>query len=151
MPEVRFATSEELALVRERVARVEGGHDHLSTQMAQLSDRIDSTRDSLSQKIDEASTRTRVEVGAHFDRALQANGDQVTALSRDFAAIAGNIRFMKWTFLASVTIITGLLGWGQIGDWAWGEVKNWYVSVYHHTDPNGQSYTTITMPSGGKR
>lgn len=149
MSDTRYATADELANVRERLARVEGGHGHLSNQMAVLSDRIDSTRDSLSQKIDATAAQTRTEITTHVDRTLQGQSVQIQSLNSEVSGMAGNIKFMGWTLFFGVTVITGLLGWGQIGDWAWGEVKTWYVGVSHHVDAHGQSITTFTLPPRG--
>ena len=128
MPDQRFATAEDMAIVRERLARVEGGHDHLSTQMTALSDRIDSTRDSLTEKIDRTAADTRSEI----NRTLEVQGAQIREVSAVVAGMAGNIKFIGWTLFFGVTIITGLLGWAQIGDWTWGKVHAWYESGQAH-------------------
>lgn len=128
MPDQRFATAEDLAVVRERLARVEGGHDHLSAQMTALSDRIDSTRDSLTEKIDRTAADTRAEI----TRTSESQGAQIREVSAAVAGMAGNIKFIGWTLFFGVTVITGLLGWGQIGDWAWGKVHTWYEGTHIH-------------------
>lgn len=125
MPDQRFATSEDLSIVRERLARVEGGHDNLSAQMSALSDRIDSTRDSLIERIDRSAGATRAEI----NRTLENQGSQIREVSDEVSAMAGNIKFMGWTLFFGVTVITGLLGWAQIGDWAWAKTQVWFASI----------------------
>lgn len=154
MSESRFATAEDLAVVRERLARVEGGHDHLSAQMTALSDRIDSTRDSLTERIDRTAADTRTEITRHVDGALRDQGAQIQTVSNVVAGMAGNIRFMKWSLLFGVTLITGLLGWGQIGDWAWGEVRIWYSGgqahiVLPHSTPGIPSELPVSNSNKG--
>lgn len=122
MTESRCATVEDVAQLRERIARVEGSHEDLSTQFGRLSDRVDIMKDTLGKQIAEQAGQTR----EYVDKRVKDGEEQTHEIMTSLAKIQGGVKVLAWGMLFLVTVITGLLGWSQIGDWAWVEtLKLW--------------------------
>lgn len=122
MTENRCATIEDVAQLRERIARVEGSHEDLSTQFGRLSDRVDLMKDTLGKQIADQAGQTR----EYVDKRVKDGEDQTHEIMTSIAKIQGGIKVLAWGMVFLVTVITGLLGWAQIGDWAWAEtLKLW--------------------------
>lgn len=122
MTENRCATIEDVAQLRERIARVEGSHEDLSTQFGRLSDRVDLMKDTLGRQIADQADQTR----EYVDKRVKDGEGQTHSIMTSIAKIQGGIKVLAWGMIFLVTVITGLLGWAQIGDWAWAEtLKLW--------------------------
>lgn len=119
MQDNRCATSEEVALLRERVARVEGGHDHLRDGLDTLSRQFSDLRRDLTQSVAENAARTRHEIMARVDDMSRDAQNRDAEVSDRLARIEGGIRLANWAMLTCVTLATGLLGWEQMGSAVW--------------------------------
>ncbi|MFT8464288.1 hypothetical protein [Acetobacter persici] len=115
----RCATSEEVALLRERVARVEGGHDHLRDGLDTLSRQFSDLRRDLTQSVAENAARTRHEIMARVDDMSRDAQNRDAEVSDRLARIEGGIRLANWAMLTCITLATGLLGWEQMGSAVW--------------------------------
>ena len=112
MTDPRYATVEEVAVVRERVARVEGVQDNLRDDMKHQNAL-------LMQAVNDNAAETRREMNDRFSALQEKQDNRDNDLSSRLGRIeereaARDKRMMFWAVL-----ITGLLGWGQIGDAAW--------------------------------
>lgn len=119
MQDNRCATSEEVALLRERVARVEGGHDHLRDGLDTLSRQFSDLRRDLTQSVAENAARTRHEIMARVDDMSRDAQNRDAEVSDRLARIEGGIRLANWAMLTCITLATGLLGWEQMGSAVW--------------------------------
>nr|WP_298797549.1 hypothetical protein [uncultured Acetobacter sp.] len=119
MQDKRCATAEEVALLRERVARVEGGHDHLRDGLDTLSRQFSDLRRDLTQAVGENSARTRHEIMTRVDEMSRGAQSRDAEVSDRLARIEGGIRLANWVTLTCITLATGLLGWAQLGDTVW--------------------------------
>ncbi|GAN68278.1 hypothetical protein [Acetobacter orleanensis] len=119
MQDNRCATAEEVALLRERVARVEGGHDHLRDGLDTLSRQFSDLRRDLTQAVAENAARTRHEIMSRVDEMGRDAQSRDAEVSDRLARIEGGIRLANWATLACIALATGLLGWAQIGDAVW--------------------------------
>ena len=122
MTENRCATVEDVAQLRERIARVEGSHEDLSTQFGRLTDRVDLMKDTLGRQIADQAGQTR----EYVDKRVKGGEEQTHSIMTSIAKIQGGIKVLAWGMVFLVTVITGLLGWAQIGDWAWAETLNFW-------------------------
>lgn len=119
MQDNRCATAEEVARLRERVARVEGGHDNLRDGLDTLSRQFSDLRRDLTQAVAENAARTRHDIMLRVDDMNRDAQSRDTAVSDRLARIEGGIRLANWAMLTSIALVTGLLGWAQIGDAVW--------------------------------
>ncbi|GFE92977.1 MULTISPECIES: hypothetical protein [Acetobacter] len=119
MQDNRCATSEEVALLRERVARVEGGHDHLRDGLDTLSRQFSDLRRDLTHSVAENAARTRHEIMARVDDMSRDAQNRDAEVSDRLARIEGGIRLANWAMLTCITLATGLLGWEQMGSAVW--------------------------------
>lgn len=123
MPDTRYATVEELAVVRERVAKVEGGHDNLRDGLATLSQQFADLRRDLTATVADNAAQTRHEVMARVDTMADNAAERDTEISGRLSRIEGGLRLTSWVTMTFIVLATGLLGWGQIGDAAWSFCK----------------------------
>ncbi|GAN88119.1 hypothetical protein LU298_13500 [Komagataeibacter intermedius] len=118
-PSVRCATSEEVAVLRERVARVEGGHDNLRDGLTTLSQQFSDLRRDLTRTVADNAARTRREIMERVDDMTDTATARDSEISGRLARIEGGLKLTSWVTMTFIVLATGLLGWGQIGDAAW--------------------------------
>lgn len=123
MSDPRYATAEEVAVVRERVARVEGVQDNLRDDMKHQNAL-------LMQAVNDNAAETRREMNDRFSALQEKQDNRDNDLSSRLGRIeereaARDKRMMFWAVL-----ITGLLGWGQIGDAAWRAVCHFWHGMF---------------------
>lgn len=118
-------------MLRERLARVEGGHDHLSSQVAHLGDKVDSLSSTLARQIADQAQQTRTEIREHVDAQIRDMRASDSDVNKRLSSIEGGIHLVNWSLIAGIALITGLLGWGQIGDWAWSETGPYIRGAWH--------------------
>lgn len=123
MAETRYATAEELAVVRERVARVEGGHDNLRDGLDTLSQQFSDLRRDLTHSVADNAAQTRTEVMGRVDALADTAAERDAGISQRLSRIEGALRLTSWVTMTFIVLATGLLGWGQIGDAAWSFCK----------------------------
>lgn len=123
MTDPRYATVEEMAVVRERVAKVEGGHDNLRDGLATLSQQFSDLRRDLTQSVSDNAAQTRREVMARVDIMSDTAAERDTEISGRLSSIEGGLKLTSWVTMTFIVLATGLLGWGQIGDAAWSFCK----------------------------
>ena len=124
MTDTRYATAEEMAVVRERVAKVEGGHDNLRDGLTTLSQQFADLRRDLTQSVSENAARTRREIMQRVDDMTDTATARDNEISGRLARIEGGLRLTSWMTMTFIVLATGLLGWGQIGDAAWSFCKH---------------------------
>ncbi|WP_308719017.1 hypothetical protein [Komagataeibacter xylinus] len=120
---VRCATVEDLARVRERLAKVEGGHDNLRDGLNTLSQQFADLRRDLTQSVTENAAQTRREIMERVDDMTDTATERNNEISGRLARIEGGIKLTSWVTMTFIVLATGLLGWGQIGDAAWSFCK----------------------------
>ncbi|WP_240906431.1 hypothetical protein [Komagataeibacter xylinus] len=120
---VRCATVEDLARVRERLAKVEGGHDNLRDGLSTLSQQFSDFRLDLMQSVAENAARTRREIMERVDDMTDTATERNNEISGRLARIEGGLKLTSWVTMTFIVLATGLLGWGQIGDAAWSFCK----------------------------
>ncbi len=123
MTDTRYATVEELAVVRERVAKVEGGHDNLRDGLNTLSRQFSDLRRDLTRTVSENADQTRREVMGRVDTMADNAAERDTEISGRLSRIEGGLKLTSWVTMTFIVLATGLLGWGQIGDAAWSFCK----------------------------
>ncbi|GAN59558.1 hypothetical protein ACI01nite_00490 [Acetobacter cibinongensis] len=128
MQENRCATAEEVALLRERVARVEGAHDYLQTGLDALLRQFADLRRDLTQSVDENASRTRHEIMGRVEAIGRMAQQRDTAVSDRLARIEGGIRLANWITATLMTIATAVLGWSQLGEALW----HFLISLVNH-------------------
>lgn len=119
MQDVRCATAEEVAVLRERVARVEGGHDHLRDGLDSLSRQFSELRRDLTQAIDENAACTRQEIMSRVETIGRSTQQRDAEVSDRLARIEGGIRLANWLTVTVIAIATTLLSWARMGDSFW--------------------------------
>ncbi len=122
-PAMRCATSEEVAVLRERVARVEGGHDNLREGLTTLSQQFSDLRRDLTRTVADNAAQTRREIMDRVDDMTDTATKRDTEISSRLARIEGGLKLTSWVTMTFIVLATGLLGWGQIGDAAWSFCK----------------------------
>ena len=120
---VRCATVEDLARVRERLAKVEGGHDNLRDGLNTLSVQFSDLRRDLTQAVSDNAARTRREIMQRVDDMTDTTTARDNEISGRLARIEGGLKLTSWVTMTFIVLATGLLGWGQIGDAAWSFCK----------------------------
>ncbi|MCK9821327.1 hypothetical protein [Komagataeibacter oboediens] len=120
---VRCATAEEMAQVRERLAKVEGGHDNLRDGLNTLSRQFSDLRRDLTRTVSENADQTRREVMGRVDTMADNAAERDTEISGRLSRIEGGLKLTSWVTMTFIVLATGLLGWGQIGDAAWSFCK----------------------------
>ncbi|CUW48278.1 hypothetical protein ATCC53582_02415 [Novacetimonas hansenii] len=116
---VRCATVEDLARVRERLARVEGGHDNLREGLRNVSAQVSDLRRDLTRAMTETAEQTRREITERVDTITDTATARDTEISGRLARIEGGLKLTSWVTMTFIVLATGLLGWGQVGDAAW--------------------------------
>ncbi|MGS0648982.1 hypothetical protein ACU81Q_15295 [Komagataeibacter melomenusus] len=119
MATMRCATVEDLARVRERLARVEGGHDNLRDGLNTLSVQFAELRRDLTKAVSDNAARTRREIMERVDDMTDTATTRDNEISGRLARIEGGLKLTSWVTMTFIVLATGLLGWGQIGDAAW--------------------------------
>ena len=119
----RCATVEDLARVRERLAKVEGGHDNLRDGLNTLSVQFSDLRRDLTQAVSDNAARTRREIMQRVDDMTDTTTARDNEISGRLARIEGGLKLTSWVTMTFIVLATGLLGWGQIGDAAWSFCK----------------------------
>ncbi|RBM05919.1 hypothetical protein [Novacetimonas cocois] len=119
MTDPRYATAEEVAVVRERVAKMEGGHDNLRGDMQDLNRQFSDFRRDITHEVQENAIQTQQKISEMNDRSSQRDGE----ISERLARIEGGMKLTSWVTMTFIVLATGLLGWGQIGDAAWSFCK----------------------------
>ncbi|MBE7619282.1 hypothetical protein GL297_06505 [Komagataeibacter sp. FXV2] len=119
MTDPRYATAEEVAVVRERVAKMEGAHDNLRGDMQDLNRQFSDFRRDITHEVQENAIQTQQKISEMNDRSSQRDGE----ISERLARIEGGIKLTSWVTMTFIVLATGLLGWGQIGDAAWSFCK----------------------------
>lgn len=120
---VRCATAEEMAQVRERLAKVEGGHDNLRDGLNTLSRQFSDLRRDLTRTVSDNAAQTRREIMERVDDMTDTATARDTEISGRLARIEGGLKLTSWVTMTFIVLATGLLGWGQIGDAAWSFCK----------------------------
>lgn len=120
---IRCATAEEMAQVRERLARVEGGHDNLRDGLNTLSRQFSDLRRDLTKTVSENAAQTRREIMERVDDMTDTATARDTEISGRLSRIEGGLKLTSWVTMTFIVLATGLLGWGQIGDAAWSFCK----------------------------
>lgn len=120
---MRCATVEDLARVRERLAKVEGGHDNLRDGLNTLSQQFADLRRDLTQSVTENAAQTRREIMERVDDMTDTATERNNEISGRLARIEGGLKLTSWVTMTFIVLATGLLGWGQIGDAAWSFCK----------------------------
>lgn len=128
---------EDLIKVRERLAKVEGSHEDLDQRISGLSDKVDLLKSDITQQIIQTNQENRKEIMEHVDNLFLNNSDSISKISDSVNAIKGGIKVLNSVLIILITLVTGLLGWSQLGDWAWAESK-----IVLHVPAN--SNTTIS-------
>ncbi|ARW15810.1 hypothetical protein KOEU_04250 [Komagataeibacter europaeus] len=118
-PSARCATVEDLARVRERLAKVEGGHDNLREGLNTLSVQFSDLRRDLTRTVADNAARTRREIMGRVDDMTDTATARDSEISGRLARIEGGLKLTSWMTMTFIVLATGLLGWGQIGDAAW--------------------------------
>ena len=118
-PSMRCATVEDLARVRERLAKVEGGHDNLRDGLNVLSVQFSDLRRDLTRSVADNAAQTRREVMARVDVMVTNAAERDTEISGRLSSIEGGLKLTSWVTMTFIVLATGLLGWGQVGDAAW--------------------------------
>lgn len=119
MQDNRCATAEEVAVLRERVARVEGGHDHLRDGLDILSRQFSELRRDLTQAVDDNAACTRQEIMSRVDAMSRNTHRRDAEVSDRLARIEGGIRLANWITVTVIAGATTLLSWAQMGDALW--------------------------------
>lgn len=114
---------EDLIKVRERLAKVEGSHEDLDQRISGLSDKVDLLKSDISKQIVQTNQENRKEIMEHVDNLFLNNNDSIKKISDSVNEIKGGLKVLNNVLIITVTIVTGLLGWSQLGDWAWSESK----------------------------
>ena len=122
MPQ-RCATIEDLARVRERLAKVEGGHDNLRDGLSTLSQQFSDLRRDLTQSVADNAAQTRREIMGRVDDQNDTAAARDATISARLARIEGGLKLSSWVTMTFIVLATGLLGWGQIGDAAFAFCK----------------------------
>ena len=122
MPQ-RCATVEDLARVRERLAKVEGGHDNLRDGLSTLSQQFADLRRDLTQSVTDNAAQTRREIMERVDDMTDTATERNNEISGRLARIEGGLKLTSWVTMTFIVLATGLLGWGQIGDAAFAFCK----------------------------
>ncbi|AQU86390.1 hypothetical protein B0W47_01770 [Komagataeibacter nataicola] len=120
---IRCATVEDLARVRERLAKVEGGHDNLRDGLNTLSQQFADLRRDLTQSVTDNAAQTRREIMERVDDMTDTATERNNEISGRLARIEGGLRLTSWVTMTFIVLATGLLGWGQIGDAAFAFCK----------------------------
>ncbi|MCE2574395.1 hypothetical protein [Komagataeibacter sp. FNDCR2] len=120
---VRCATVEDLARVRERLAKVEGGHDNLRDGLNTLSVQFSDLRRDLTRAVADNAAQTRREIMERVAAMGEAASGRDTEVSERLSRIEGGIRLANWITVTFIILATGLLGWGQVGDAVWSLCK----------------------------
>lgn len=123
MATIRCATVEDLARVRERLAKVEGGHDNLRDGLNTLSQQFADLRRDLTQSVTDNAAQTRREIMERVDDMTDTATERNNEISGRLARIEGGLRLTSWVTMTFIVLATGLLGWGQIGDAAFAFCK----------------------------
>ncbi len=118
-----YATNEELIRVRERVAKLEGGHDTLHDSFNLLSNRVEKINNDLNAQIVTQAGETRRELMTHMSNTFSDLDTKQSENTKTLEQIRGGIKILSWMVITFLTLITGLLGWSQFGDLIWGYVK----------------------------
>ncbi|WP_239021383.1 hypothetical protein [Novacetimonas cocois] len=116
---VRCATVEDLARVRERLAKVEGGHDNLRDGLNTLSVQFADLRRDLTRAVADNAAQTRREIMGRVDDLTDTATARDTEISARLARIEGGLKLTSWVSMTFIVLATGLLGWGQVGDAVW--------------------------------
>ncbi|RFD18477.1 hypothetical protein DY926_16410 [Komagataeibacter melaceti] len=119
MPSARCATVEDLARVRERLAKVEGGHDNLREGLTTLSQQFSDLRRDLTRTVADTAAQTRREIMQHVDDMTGTASARDAEISGRLSRIEGGLKLTSWMSMTFIVLATGLLGWGQVGDAAW--------------------------------
>ena len=119
MTDPRYATAEEVAVVRERVAKMEGGHDNLRGDMQDLNRQFSDFRRDITHEVQENAIQTQQKISEMSDKSSKRDGE----ISDRLARIEGGMKLTSWMTMTFIVLATGLLGWGQIGDAAWSFCK----------------------------
>ncbi|GCE81715.1 hypothetical protein KTQ54_16010 [Komagataeibacter oboediens] len=119
MSDPRYATAEEVAVVRERVAKMEGGHDNLRGDMQDLNRQFSDFRRDITHEVQENAIQTQQKISEMNDKSSKRDGE----ISDRLARIEGGMKLTSWVTMTFIVLATGLLGWGQIGDAAWSFCK----------------------------
>ncbi|AHI25489.1 hypothetical protein BGC31_05155 [Komagataeibacter xylinus] len=120
---IRCATAEEMAQVRERLAKVEGGHDNLRDGLNTLSRQFSDLRRDLTRTVSENAARTRREIMERVDDMTDTATARDSEISGRLARIEGGLKLTSWMTMTFIVLATGLLGWAQVGDAAWSLCK----------------------------
>ena len=120
---IRCATAEEMAQVRERLAKVEGGHDNLRDGLRNVSAQVSDLRRDLTRAMTETAEQTRREITDRVDTITNTATARDAEISARLARIEGGLKLTSWVTMTFIVLATGLLGWGQIGDAAWSFCK----------------------------
>ncbi|MGY6769525.1 hypothetical protein [Komagataeibacter sp. NFXK3] len=120
---MRCATVEDLARVRERLAKVEGGHDNLRDGLNTLSVQFSDLRRDLTKSMADTGAQTRREIMERVDDMTDTATERNNEISGRLARIEGGLKLTSWVTMTFIVLATGLLGWGQIGDAAWSFCK----------------------------
>nr|WP_242405455.1 hypothetical protein [Komagataeibacter xylinus] len=112
-----------MAQVRERLAKVEGGHDNLRDGLNTLSRQFSDLRRDLTRTVSENADQTRREVMGRVDTMADNAAERDTEISGRLSRIEGGLKLTSWVTMTFIVLATGLLGWGQIGDAAWSFCK----------------------------
>ncbi|MDN7352169.1 hypothetical protein [Acetobacter senegalensis] len=119
MQDNRCATAEEVAVLRERVARVEGRHDHLRDGLDLLSRQFSELRRDLTQAVDDNAACTRQEIMSRVDDMSRNTHRRDAEVSDRLARIEGGIRLANWITVTVIAGATTLLSWARMGDALW--------------------------------
>ncbi|GBQ58840.1 hypothetical protein [Komagataeibacter swingsii] len=118
-PSARCATVEDLAQLRERLAKVEGGHDNLRDGLNTLSRQFSDLRRDLTRTVSDNAARTRREIMERVDDMTDTATERDNEISGRLARIEGGLKLTSWMTMTFIVLATGLLGWAQVGDAAW--------------------------------
>ncbi|CEF40156.1 hypothetical protein predicted by Glimmer/Critica [Acetobacter senegalensis] len=119
MQDNRCATAAEVAVLRERVARVEGRHDHLRDGLDLLSRQFSELRRDLTQAVDDNAACTRQEIMSRVDEMSRNTHRRDAEVSDRLSRIEGGIRLANWITVTVIAGATTLLGWARMGDALW--------------------------------
>lgn len=119
MTDPRYATAEEVAVVREHVAKMEGGHDNLRGDMQDLNRQFSDFRRDITHEVQENAIQTQQKISEMNDKSSKRDGE----ISERLARIEGGMKLTSWVTMTFIVLATGLLGWGQVGDAAWSFCK----------------------------
>jgi len=93
----------------DRVVRLETKAETTDSDVRTLFGKVDD----LTRRVDENGEQTRRELSAH-----------IRVLSEQVGEFRGGIKLANWIAVTSIVLVTGLLGWGQIGDAAWSACRH---------------------------